>query len=117
MGHGRDAEAEAAEAEEADTDAADAVHAVHAIYPQAELGTGGTGNGNLPALQALELALLNPVEPVVAERADERVFSDALMQLQRLEAAYAAAEPRGAPRTRWAGVPGDEQRAARSKIR
>lgn len=54
------------------------------------------------------------MEPVVAERADERVFGDALVQLQTLETAYAAAEARGAPRTRRAGAPGDEQRAARS---
>lgn len=69
---------------------------------------------NLPAFQRFQLALLDPVEPVVAERADERVFGDALVQLQTLETAYAAAEARGAPRTRRAGAPGDEQRAARS---
>lgn len=72
---------------------------------------GRTGRG-LRALEPRELAPLDLAEAVVAERADEGILLQAVVQRQRLEAADAAAQARGAARARRTRVPRYEERAA-----
>jgi hypothetical protein len=74
-------------------------------------GRTGTGRG-LRALEPRELAPLDLAEAVVAERADEGILLQAVVQRQRLEAADAAAQARGAARARRTRVPRYEERAA-----
>lgn len=70
------------------------------------------GSLGLRALEPFELPPLDLVEAVVAERADEGKLLQPLVQPERLEAADAATEARGAARARRTRVPGNKERTA-----
>lgn len=71
-----------------------------------------TRSKHVRAFEIRELSLLDPIESMVLERADERVLRDALVDRLRLERPDAPAQSGGAPRSSRARIPSHEQRAA-----